>query len=81
MASSLSFSGGEKKTITETFTKTNYYPLCVAGFRSSSQFTCFNTVRLSAYSEGSATITMDIKNLNDSNASMNIYSYILWMKI
>lgn len=67
---------------TETFTKSGYYPIALAGFNYNSRNAYITQIDLSARSNGSVTIKYTLKNTTSSAITgTKLYVRVLWLKM
>lgn len=64
-----------------TFTKSGYYPLCIAGWNAPNAVFVASRLRLKDMAVGSVTVAYDIYNPRSSSRTSNFNVDILWLKV
>ena len=65
---------------TVNFTKSGYYPLCIAGWNSPNAVFVPSRLRLTNITDGSVTVAYDVCNPRSSSGTSNFNVDILWLK-
>ena len=65
---------------TVNFTKSGYYPLCIAGWNSPNAVFVPSRLRLTNIADGSVTVAYDVCNPRSSSGTSNFNVDILWLK-
>lgn len=77
---SQAIAGGAHIYDTVNFTKSGYYPLCIAGWNSPNAVFVPSRLRLTNITDGSVTVAYDICNPRSSSGTSNFNVDILWLK-
>lgn len=77
---SQTIAGGGHVHDTVNFTKSGYYPLCIAGWNSPNTVFVPSRLRLTNITDGSVTVAYDICNPRSSSGTSNFNVDILWLK-
>lgn len=72
--------GGGHVYDTVNFTKSGYYPLCIAGWNSPNSVFVPSRLRLTNIADGSVTVAYDVCNPRSSSGTSNFNVDILWLK-
>lgn len=77
---SQTIAGGGHVYDTVNFTKSGYYPLCIAGWNSPNTIFVPSRLRLTNITDGSVTVAYDVCNPRSSSGTSNFNVDILWLK-
>ena len=77
---SQAIAGGAHIYDTVNFTKSGYYPLCIAGWNAPNAVFVPSRLRLTNITDGSVTVAYDVCNPRSSSGTSNFNVDILWLK-